>query len=126
MKREELSKFKDKLQCCFCRNDLTNREMIIKHYEDDLESVWCEDCSKLPKQCEPKFLQCLCGDKPKELDIEMAKSEIKVQKEEEEHIDYNPSPELLKTLAKSTILRDDNEESKTSFKPRSKRKVSNL
>ncbi len=67
---------KDKLYCAFCRNPLTNQEMIVKKFDGDFVSVWCEPCSKLDKQWGPKFLVCCCSEEPKELDVEMAKGEI--------------------------------------------------
>lgn len=72
-----LEEEKGKLRCCFCRNSLANQEAIMKDYEGDFVAIYCKPCSQLGKQWGPKFVVCLCTPgKPKELDVEMAKSEI--------------------------------------------------
>lgn len=78
----ELKNFKHKLQCSFCRNSLANDEIFgIMSYSENKDYVFvmCDPCAKrydTQKQWGPKFIICLCSDEPKELEIEMAKSEI--------------------------------------------------
>ena len=76
MNKQDLHNKKDKLKCTFCRNPLANDEITIKEYKGDFVSVWCPNCKKLGPQWTAKFLICLCSKEPKELEIEMAKSEI--------------------------------------------------
>ena len=68
-----------KFRCTFCRNPLLNQDVITKKYKGDFISIWCKGCSDRYESNNnqgPKFVICLCGKEPKELDIEMAKSEI--------------------------------------------------
>ena len=118
---------KDKLQCCFCRNSLKNQEAIVKKYKGDFVSVWCADCSKLPKQYEPKYAVCLCTPgKPKELEIEMAKSEIEQQEQNKPYVEEIINKMNIGGDGKPHFDKDETKEFKASFKPRNKRKVSNL
>lgn len=86
----DLNNHKDKLKCTFCRNPLANDEITIKEYKGDFVSVWCPNCKDYPKQCGPKFLICLCSKEPKELEIEMAKSEIEANTK----IDWQDLPNM--------------------------------
>jgi hypothetical protein len=64
------------MKCAFCRNDNATNE---HPYEGDFVFYMCDDCDsryKQNKQLGPKFLICKCGKEPKELELEMAKSEI--------------------------------------------------
>lgn len=63
--------------CAFCRNPgATNKH----EYKGDFIYVMCEGCDaqyKEHSQLGPKFAYCLCNpDKPRELEISMANSEI--------------------------------------------------
>ena len=68
------------MKCAFCRNDNATNE---HQYEGDFVFYMCNDCDsryKQNKQLGPKFLICKCGKEPRELELEMAKSEIENSK----------------------------------------------
>jgi hypothetical protein len=85
MHPNDLNNKKDILKCTFCRNPLQNMDIDIKKVEGDFVSVACDDC----KNKEPKFLICCCSDEPRELSVEMAKTEIALSNPKVQMIDFS-------------------------------------
>lgn len=106
----DLNQYKDKLRCCFCRNQLTHVDITIKDYKGDFVSVWCPNCKDLPSQWGPKFLICCCGGEPKELEIEMAKGEIALS-------ELNKQVKL--TTKRESNIENDNNKEQVAFIPHS-------
>lgn len=67
------------MKCGFCRNEFD--DLKERKWEGDFIFYLCEGCGTRYEeypQLGPKYLVCLCNpDNPREVEIEMAKTEVK-------------------------------------------------